>query len=415
MNLTTLELLQQIRDWVVQDQMPTKEDVIDDLATIRAGAAAGGTAYQKPQMGVPNSDLAGNIVASKLAGDIPASKLAAAVQALLTAASTALQPSDLNSLNSRVSALESLINPGGTVDPDDVINKFNEIVDFLAGIPETTLSEILAGISQELAAKYVKPGTGIPKTDLASGVQESLDAADTAVQYEETEGTDDQDLIDEYSRVLGALYQALANVESEKADYVGSDNYVYHFNRQTQQYQRTNLYVKGDPGTTDYNQLLNKPNLKQVATTGDYNDLINKPSLDFLPSDGGIIEGGNLSVVDGEFSVIRMDDNVTIRRGKVILANSDGNVSLGVTSVDRCLEVDANGIEINGTSVATLEDIPDELKDLTEDSTHRTVSDTEKQTWNGKYAKPQGGIPESDCDFSVMEWEENDDPCSLLS
>ena len=31
------------------------------------------------------------------------------------------------------------------------------------------------------------------------------------------------------------------------------------------------------------------------------------------------------------------------------------------------------------------------------------------------YQKPQGGIPESDCDFSVMEWEENDDPCSLLS
>jgi len=32
------------------------------------------------------------------------------------------------------------------------------------------------------APKHTKPGTGIPKTDLASGVQTSLDKADTALQ-----------------------------------------------------------------------------------------------------------------------------------------------------------------------------------------------------------------------------------------
>lgn len=31
--------------------------------------------------------------------------------------------------------------------------------------------------------------------------------------------------------------------------------------------------------------------------------------------------------------------------------------------------------------------IPDELSDLSEDSTHRTVTDTEKTTWNGKQGK----------------------------
>lgn len=35
-----------------------KQDVINDLATIRSGAAAGATAYQKPQAGIPVSDLA---------------------------------------------------------------------------------------------------------------------------------------------------------------------------------------------------------------------------------------------------------------------------------------------------------------------------------------------------------------------
>ena len=35
---------------------------------------------------------------------------------------------------------------------------------------------------QKLRKKYVKPSTGIAKTDLASGVQTSLGLADTAVQ-----------------------------------------------------------------------------------------------------------------------------------------------------------------------------------------------------------------------------------------
>lgn len=35
----------------------TKQDVITDLATIRSGASAGATAYQKPSTGIPKSDL----------------------------------------------------------------------------------------------------------------------------------------------------------------------------------------------------------------------------------------------------------------------------------------------------------------------------------------------------------------------
>lgn len=34
-----------------------KQDVISDLATIRSGAAAGATAYQKPQEGIPSTDM----------------------------------------------------------------------------------------------------------------------------------------------------------------------------------------------------------------------------------------------------------------------------------------------------------------------------------------------------------------------
>lgn len=38
-----------------------KQDVIDDLSTIRSGAAAGGTAYQKPGTGIPASDLSAEV------------------------------------------------------------------------------------------------------------------------------------------------------------------------------------------------------------------------------------------------------------------------------------------------------------------------------------------------------------------
>ena len=77
-----------------------KQATIDDLSTIRSGAAAGATAYQKPASGVPASDMSSG------------------VQTSLGKADTA----------------------------------------------------------------YQKPGAGVPKTDLESGVQASLDLADSAIQ-----------------------------------------------------------------------------------------------------------------------------------------------------------------------------------------------------------------------------------------
>lgn len=43
--------------------LAAKQDVISDLATIRSGAAAGATAYQKPNTGIHQSDLAAALVA----------------------------------------------------------------------------------------------------------------------------------------------------------------------------------------------------------------------------------------------------------------------------------------------------------------------------------------------------------------
>lgn len=69
-----------------------KQDAISDLSTIRSGAEAGATAYQKPQTGIPSTDLASDVQTSlgkadsayqKPSGGIPSSDMTTAVQTTL--------------------------------------------------------------------------------------------------------------------------------------------------------------------------------------------------------------------------------------------------------------------------------------------------------------------------------------------
>ena len=75
-----------------------KQAVISDLQTIREGAAAGATAYQKPQTGIPDTDLSSGVQTSLgkaesayqvPSGGIPANDMAAGVQSSLTKANDA--------------------------------------------------------------------------------------------------------------------------------------------------------------------------------------------------------------------------------------------------------------------------------------------------------------------------------------
>ena len=162
------------------------QDAISDLSTIRSGAAAGATAYQKPQTGIPATDLA------------------TAVQDAITAAGTALQPADIETLTGKVTALENLISAD---DPRGAIDKFEEIVAFLNGIDATTLDGILTTINSNIAAKYTKPADGIPATDLAQAVQDNLALAATAVQSADIAGLAEKDA----DAVAGNIAQFDAN------------------------------------------------------------------------------------------------------------------------------------------------------------------------------------------------------------
>lgn len=191
-----------------------KQDAISDLEEIRSNATAGAAKVSNVQSdwnatsgaavilnkptipaAVTESTVSGwgftkNAgTYSKPSDGIPSTDLATAVQNALTAAGTALQPADLNTLNGKVAALESLVSE--SANPTAAIDKFNEIVAFLANITNTdTLEGILSGINEAISAKYTKPSGGIPKDDLASTVQTSLGKADTALQsYTETDPT----------------------------------------------------------------------------------------------------------------------------------------------------------------------------------------------------------------------------------
>lgn len=62
---------------------------------------------------------------------------------------------------------------------------------------------------------------------------------------------------------------------------------------------------------------------------------------------------------------------------------------------------------VKGVDYFTSEDIaslniPYSLSDLSDDSTHRTVTDAEKSAWNNKYDKPSSGIPATDLSGQVQ-------------
>lgn len=96
-----------VTDAELQAAIAAKQDVISDLATIRSGAAAGATAYQKPVGGIPAADLASGVIPDvsgkyeKPSTGIPKTDLASGVQDSLDLADSALQ-----------------YTPSGEIDPD---------------------------------------------------------------------------------------------------------------------------------------------------------------------------------------------------------------------------------------------------------------------------------------------------------
>ena len=109
--VTTEALNTALADYTTTANLTTllaaKQDTIADLSTIRSGAAAGATAYQKPGTGIPSTDMASGVQTSlgkadsayqKPVGGIPKTDLESGVQESLELADSAVQADPIGSI-----------------------------------------------------------------------------------------------------------------------------------------------------------------------------------------------------------------------------------------------------------------------------------------------------------------------------
>ena len=154
-----------------------------------------------------------------------------------------------------------------------------------------------------------------------------------------------------------------------------------------------NYALTTDLFSGSYNDLTDKPAL----FSGDYTDLTNKPtiptnlsdltsdSLHRLVTDALISTWNSKSDFSGSYN--DLTDKPSIPSAQV---NSDWNSSSGVSQIlnKPNLATVATSGSYNDLSdkptIPTMPTIPDSLSDLSDDSTHRLVTDTEKTTWNNK-------------------------------
>lgn len=213
-------------DSSLQDAIDGKQNVIEDLAAIRSGASKGATAYQKPASGIPATDLAQavrNALAAALTAVQPAAleaitilipQAASAINKLADqafvnssiATNTAYYISDNGQPFASLADLQAYTGPLTNNDYAFVVGrdqagntiytryKYNastgvwgeEYVLNNSSFTAVQWAAINSGITEalvtEFMAKYRKPATGIPASDLAQAVQDLLAAAETAVQ-----------------------------------------------------------------------------------------------------------------------------------------------------------------------------------------------------------------------------------------
>lgn len=218
----------------LEDLIEVKQDKIDDLDEIRAGAAKGATALQSvPSEYVTETELSnkGYATISALNNKVDAiNGKQLSTEDFTTALKNKLEGLsnyDDTELSEALSTLREDFDNIVSGDTTTAIKTFNEVIAFLDGLTDTQdLESIIANIEQQIAGKmdkvtlakvatsgnyndltnkptipsavtestvsgwgftkntgtYSKPSGGIPKTDLASAVQTSLGKADTALQ-----------------------------------------------------------------------------------------------------------------------------------------------------------------------------------------------------------------------------------------
>ena len=287
----------------------TRQEVIDDLQTIREGAAAGATAYQLPSTGISKTDLASGVQTSLGKADSAVQPAAISDMATESYVSTAVGAEE-----TRAKGVE-----GGLQDAIDLIN---------AKIPSA------ASAQNQLADKNWVNSSISTNTATFKGTYNSL------ADLQQVTATNN-----DYAFVIET--DSVGNEYYDRYKYVTGTGWVYEYK------------VESTPFTSDQ---------WEAIQSGITSALVTK--LSALPTDTELTTAlnGKQPTIDSthklDYSLI--DNTPTIPAAQV---NSDWNAASGVAQI------------LNKPT------IPTALSQLTEDTTHRVVTDTEKATWNGKADK----------------------------
>ena len=267
-------------------------------------------------------------------------------------------------------------------------NSFNDIKIKLVDKDYATTSQV--------NAKYTKPESGIPKSDLATSVQTSLDKADSALQSAPVTSVNGKTgAVQLGASDVGALptstkYVVSVNGESGEVKNIAKTNSANTFTGdQTVTGNGSvsgnftvggNLTVNGTTTTVDSTTLQVKDKLIEVAHGN--TKKLTSPAGIVAPKYDGTNSGALVFNGDGIASV-----------GDVVL-DASGNINVTQSNLQplatRTGLVNDNLVKYDGTN-QTLVDTGKKISDFA------TVAQV-----NAKYTKPESGIPKSDLAVSVQ-------------
>lgn len=257
-------------------------------------------------------------------------------------------------------------------------------------------SDIHVASTQKTAwtAKYDKPSGGIPKSDLASSVQSSLDKADTALQQHQD---------------ISALTAHVANNNV----HVTADNktaWNAKYNKPTDGIPKTDLASavqtslgKADTALQEHQDISDLRN--HVANSGvhvttedktSWNSKYNKPS-------GGIPKTDLASDIQTSLVPSPLSSDA----GKILTVSNSGNAVWADASASGSGGKSAYTYAVEGGYSLTESDFTTDLGNLHNLPTHISntnlhIDSAERTAWNAKYDKPSSGIPKSDLASAVQ-------------